>query len=246
MTPKELYESNLALINGVVDWVCRRNFLSGAEAEDFKQSVHVKMIADDFRVFRKFKEQSSLKTYLVTVIQRQLLDWRVQKWGKQRSSAEAKRLGKVAIKLEELLQRDGFTVAEACEILLTNHHVALSRAELEGIAVLLPPRTSRPAAAERPEAHILESELRGTRQRLLAALEKIIEELPDEDRLILEMCVLGSRKIAEAARFLGLAEKPLYRRKDQILACLKKGLERRGFSWRDVAEVLGMGEVAWE
>lgn len=258
MTPKELYESNLPLIDRAIAFVCRKNLLSRPEAEDFRQSVHVKLIEDDYKVLRKYRGDAVLKTYLIIVVQRHLLDWRNQKWGKQRASAAALRLGKVAVKLEELIRRDGLSVAQACEILLTNHHVEISRAELERMAALLPERPppnhpvgeeeleDQPAEVERPEGHIFEDELRPTYERLVATLEKTLAELPAEDRLVIEMCILGGRRIADAARSLGLPEKPLYRRKEQILACLRRALENEGFSWRQVSELLGIGEVRWD
>jgi RNA polymerase sigma factor (sigma-70 family) len=261
MTPQERYESNLPLIDKAIGFVCRRSLLSGPDAEDFKQSVHLKLIADDYRVLRKFKEESSLKTYLITVVGRHLIDWRTQKWGKQRASAEALRLGEVAVRLEELMWRDGLTTDQACETLLTNHRLALERAglrraDLERMAAVIPPRLprrtvgeeeleNRPAESERPEERVLESELRSTRQRLLAVLEKALRELPADDRLVVEMCVLGTKKIAEAARFLGLPEKPLYRKREQILARLRRTLEKAGFSWKQVAELLGMRKIRW-
>lgn len=257
MTHQELYESNLPLIEEAIGWVCGRNLLSGPDAEDFKQSVHLKLMADDYRVFRRFKEEASLKTYLIAVVQRHLLDWRNHRWGKHRPSAEALRLGKVAVKLEELMRRDELSLSEACEVLLKNFRVEVPRAELERIASLLPQKPPRhlvgeeelddlPAEGERPEGQVLESELRPTCQRLLAALEKALGELPAEDRLVIEMCVIGGRRLADAARFLGLPAKPLYRRREQILACLRHALEREGFSWKEVAEVLGIGEVRWD
>jgi RNA polymerase sigma factor (sigma-70 family) len=257
MTPKERYESNLALIDRAIAFVCRKNLLSGTEAQDFRQSAHLKLIEDEYKVLQRYRGDAMLETYLIAVIKRHLLDWRNQKWGKQRPSAEALRLGKVAVKLEELIRRDRLTVAEACEVLLTNHHVGVSRTELERMAALLPKRPplnlvdegeleNQPAEVERPEGHILESELLPTYQRLLAAIEKALGELPAEDRLVIEMCIMRGRRIADAARFLGLPEKPLYRRKEQILARLRQALEKEGFSWSQVAELLGIGEVRWD
>lgn len=254
---RKLYESSLPLVGKVTGWVCRRHLMAGADAEDFGQSVHLKLMADDYRVFRTFKEDSSLKTYLISVVQRHLLDWRNQKWGKQRPSAEAVRLGKVAVKLEELMQRDGLSLAEGCEVLLRSFRVEVSRAELERMAALLPQKLprhligeeeldDRPAEVERPEERILEDELRSTHRRLLAALEKALGELPAEDRLVIEMCILRGRRIADAARFLGLPEKPLYRKKEQILARLRQALEREGFSWDQIAEILGIQEIRWD
>ncbi len=257
MTPRELYESSLPLIEEVIEWICRRHFMAEADADDFAQSVHLKLMADDYRVFRSYRGQSSLKTYLISVIQRHLLDWRNHRWGKYRPTAEALRLGKVAVKLEELMRRDELSLSEACEVLLKNFRVEVSRAELERMASLFPQQTPReqvsdavlddvPAKVERPEEGILEDELEPTRQLLLAALESALAELSAEDRLVIEMCILGGRRIAEAARFLGLPQKPLYRRKGQILAGLRQALEREGFSWDQVAELLGLKEIRWD
>lgn len=258
MTPKELYEANLALIDRAIGFACRRNHLSGPEAEDFRQSVHVKLIEDDYKVFRDLRDQRVLGTYLGLVVQRHLVDWRRRMWGTKRPSAVARGLGPAAVKLEALIRRDRLSVDKACEILLTNHHVDVSRAELERIASLLPLRqepphlvddqalAEQPADVKRPEEDVLASELRELYQRLLAALDKARGELPADDRLLIEMCVLRGRTIAEAARFLGLRQKPLYRRLPQVLARLRKALEAEGFSWEQVSELLGISEVRWD
>lgn len=242
---------DIAFIDRTIDLFCRRSHLSGPEAEDFRQWVYVKLMEDDFKVLRSFRAKGTLKTYLITVIQRHLLDWRNRKW---RPSAGAQRLGGVSLKLEELIRRDGLSVDEACETLLTNHHVDIPRAELERINSLLPLRTprqlvgydeldERPVAVERPEERVLESELGAAQQRLLAALEKALGELAADDRLVVEMCDLSGRTIPDAARFLCLSQEPLYRRREQILARLRRSLETEGFWWKQVSEIFGISEV---
>jgi RNA polymerase sigma factor (sigma-70 family) len=259
MTPKDIYEANLALVDRAIAFACRRKHLSGPEGDDFRQSVHVKLMEDDCKVFRSFRGDrgAALETYLAMVVQRHLVDWQRRRWGKWRPSAVARRIGGVAPKLDELIWRDGLSVDAACETLLTNHHVDVPRAELVRIAKLLPPRQDKqsvddeeldglPAAVERPEGRVLESELRPMHERLLAELEKALGELPADDRLLVEMCVIRGRTIAEAARFLSRPQKPLYRRREQALACLRRALEAEGFSWKQVAEILGIPEVRWD
>jgi len=257
MTPRDLYEANLPLIERAIAFVCRRNLLFGPDADDFQQSVHLKLIADDHAVLRKFKGTAVLDTYLGIVVRNHLQDWRRQRWGKWGPSAEAQRLGKVAVKLDELMHRDGLSCQEACQTLLQNLRGEVPRAELERIAALLPQRpprrlvgeeelADRPAEVPRPEGRILESELQTKHQRLLAVLDAALKELPADDRLLIEMCILRGRKVTEAARFLSLHAKPLFRRRDQILARLKRTIEAAGFSWKEIAELLGIGEVRWE
>ncbi len=55
------------------------------------------------------------------VVQRLFLDHRNRQWGKWRPSAEAKRRGPLAILLERLVVRDGWTFEQAVETLRTNH-----------------------------------------------------------------------------------------------------------------------------
>ena len=80
-----------------------------------------------------------MRTYLTVVIHRLFLDYRIRLWGKWRPSAEAKRLGAVAIALERLIVRDGWSFEQAVEVLRTNHAVDESRDELYALHVKLSP-----------------------------------------------------------------------------------------------------------
>ena len=67
----------------------------------------LKLIDDDYQILRGFRERSSLRTYLSTVVERLFLDYRIRQWGKWRPSAQARRAGALAVRLEALLHRDG-------------------------------------------------------------------------------------------------------------------------------------------
>src|SRR5207247_4910890 len=112
-----------ALIERVVVWVCARRCLRGADAEDFASTVKLRLIEDDYEVLARFEGRSSLKTYLTVVVNRFYLDYQTQRFGKWRSSAEARRLGPVALRLEVLLYRDGLTFEEASGVLRTDMRV---------------------------------------------------------------------------------------------------------------------------
>ena len=137
-----LFLSQLAVIERVISFVSSRHHLPGVDADDFGAHVKLKLIEDDYAVLKKFEGRSSLRTYLTVVIQRLFLDYRIAAWGKWRPSAEATRGGEIAILLERLTSRDGYSFDEACELLETNHQVTLPRAELEAMAGRLPGRTA--------------------------------------------------------------------------------------------------------
>jgi RNA polymerase sigma factor for flagellar operon FliA len=82
------------------------------------------------------------------------------------------------------------------------------------------------------------TELDRQRSAMLAALFKVMEQLPPEERHILRMRFADGRSVADVARALRLEQKPLYRRIDQLKAKLRVDLERFGVTADDVRELL--------
>src|SRR5262245_17632488 len=120
----QLFLKSLPAIDGAVTYVCRRHRLSADEADDFSSEVRVHFIERNYEPLRRFEGRSTLRTYLITVVNHLFLDYRNRLWGKWRPSAEASRIGPVAIQFERLVIRDGWSVEQAKELLLTNHRVA--------------------------------------------------------------------------------------------------------------------------
>ena len=143
MTHEQWFLEQLPVIERVIGWVCARRGLRGADAEDFASIVKIRLIENEYEVLGKWQGRSSIKTYLTTVINRIYLDFQVQRFGKWRPSAEARRLGPVALRLEQLMFRDGLSFDEACEVLLSDPRIGLNRDDLHAIRVQLPQRTSR-------------------------------------------------------------------------------------------------------
>ena len=143
MTREQLFLSELALIERVIAWVCARRCLRGADGEDFASTVKLRLIENDYEILGRFEGRSSLKTYLTVVVNRIYLDYQTQRFGKWRPSAEARRLGPVALRLEALLYRDGLTFEEARGVLQTDFQVAESRDALYELSLKLPRRNAR-------------------------------------------------------------------------------------------------------
>lgn len=263
---KQLFREQEATIRKAAAYFCRRYGFSREEIEDFTQHVLLKIWADDCAVLRKWQGRSSLSTYLAMVVQRALLDYVNHNWGKWRPSAEAQRLGQLAIDLETLLVRDRMGFDEACRTLRSRGTPA-SEAELRELMGKLPPRSPRrldksyeseggdvrgagahlrgampgqraePAAAESADDLLWSKERERCRQVTLQALTAAIEKLPAGDCVIAKM--LGNFSIAEIARILKLDQKALYRRKDKILKSLREALEKAGIKAEDVEGFLG-------
>ena len=250
-TPEQLFLAHLPYIERVATHACWRHGFSREETQDFVSHVKIKLIEDNYAVFRKYTGKSTLPTYLTTVVQNLFRDHLNHLWGKWRPSAEAIRLGSLAIQLERLF-RDGRTLAEACEILLTNHHVEATRQELEDLAAKLPHRApprrmeseealeNRPSQELTPDERLEAQENKTRHQEVLEILKEVLDLFPAEDALLVKMsCEL---KISEIARQLKLDQKPLYRRLEKILNALRQELERRGVQADEIRGLLGAPE----
>src|SRR5579872_3437548 len=138
--PEKVFLENLQVIREIIAH-CSRRF-SPQDGEDFSQTVMVRLMEEDYRILREFRGRSSLRTYLAIAIKRMLLDYQNHLWGKWHPSAEAKRLGPVAMLLERLLYRDRFSFDEACRE-IQGKNPNLTREMLEALAAKLPPRIPR-------------------------------------------------------------------------------------------------------
>ena len=246
MTREELFLAHHGLIERLVAWVCARRGLRSADAQDFASTVKLRLVENDYEILGKFEGRSSIQTYLATVINRIYLDFQAERFGKWRHSAEARRRGPVALRLERLVYRDGYTFDEAAGILKTNEQVPETRDELHAIFVELPCRPSRRAKAIASEPSTTSdgpiSVERAERQKLaeqtFAVLRRVLASAPAEDRLFLRLHMEGGFKVADAARSLGEDQKALYRKKDACLKAMRLELEAQGIRECDVHELL--------
>jgi RNA polymerase sigma factor for flagellar operon FliA len=252
----ELLSQCLPVVRRIVAFVCRRRHLTAADGDDFSSYVTVKLLEDDAAILRKFAGRSSLQTFLSVVIQRLFLDYRRAAWGKWRPSAQAKRLGALAILIEQLIARDGHNADETYEIVATNHGQSLSRAEFDRIVAGLPQRQVRkfeddvvlaglPSGSPLPDEDLAAEETSRQGRRVDEALRHVMASLPAEDRLLLTLQFYDGRTVAEISSMLGLEQKALYRRFDRLLRDLRRQLEAAGLE-AAVFEVLGVGRSALE
>jgi RNA polymerase sigma factor (sigma-70 family) len=243
------YVEHAELIEGVLTLICRRHRLAGMEADDFRSIARLKLVDNDYEVLRKFEGRSSLRTFLTIVLDRVFLDYRNAQWGKWRPSAEAQRLGPVALRLEQLIVRDGYTFDEAVEMLRAQHSVRESRDRLYEMASRLPVRISRKPQGEEaighvedpapsPDMIVAREELRPQAAVARAALDRAIAALEPQERLIIRLRFVNGLGVVDIARTLQLEQRPLYRRLQQILERLRDRLEADGVNAKTAAALL--------
>lgn len=251
MTDETLFLSNLPVIDEVVAQVCRRHRLSAAEAEDFRSEVRLHFIERNYERLRRFEGRSSLRTYLTVAVQRYFLDYRNKLWGKWRPSAEATRLGPIALLFERMVARDGWSIDQAVEAIKLHHGVAVD----EDFAPLCERLARRQPTRQRvsdeeadrlemplppPDANVIRAEQDFAAKRIRAAFARACEPLTAEERLILRMwchCV----PVADIARALHQDQKRLYRRIERLFAELRSRLEAQGITRAEMQTLFAAG-----
>jgi len=241
---EELFLSELVLIRRLARRCTRCFGLADLDAAEFVSSVELKLISDNYHVFRRFRGGSSLSTYLTMVIRNHCRDFMASRWGKWRPSRAARRLGPVAIELEMLTNRDGYSDGEAIETVRSRSRGEYSPDKVERLANRLPPRMPRGLALHRtafeawarPIDCIAHREFASTYHACRMELSRAVSRLGEDDRAILGLRFRNGLTVAGISVAMGTRQQPLYRRLSRILAKLRRDLERGGFR-RD--EVLG-------
>ncbi|HEX2061123.1 MAG TPA: sigma-70 family RNA polymerase sigma factor [Thermoanaerobaculia bacterium] len=250
MHPSEVLQANLRLIEGIVERVCRRARIYGADADDFASTVKLKLVENDYAVLRNHQGRSSLATYLRIVIERWLADETIRDYGRWHPSTEAVRMGAAAVLLESLVRRDKRSLDEALP-LVRAVDPSLARNDLEAMLLRLPERRPRasmtdlesapPAALltrDRADTNLLQSETRALSARATRVIREALAALDAEDRTILRMRFGKSISIADISRMLRLPQRPLYRRIESLLDRLRARLKSEGIDGSAVADVL--------
>lgn len=253
MNYQRLLLDHLELIDHIVQTVGRRRRLSANDQDDFGGFVQLRLLQDNYAVLRKFQDRSSLRTYLVAVIERMSLDFCIERWGRWRPSAIADRLGAVAVLLERLIHRDGHTLEEAVEIIRTNHASEMSPSQIRALWEQLPTRVKvkevgEEAAAtvssnQRSETNVDNSEYQASIDRLERTLKSAFDAVPDQDRVVLALRFDQGLTIIEIAQLTGISVPTLHRRLERTIKDLKRALTAAGFDPREVSGLIGHSSI---
>jgi RNA polymerase sigma factor (sigma-70 family) len=227
-----LAPADFTLLCEVIALVARSGGLTPDQAEDFTQSVQLRLLERNYAPLKAFGGRCSFRTFLTVVVRRLLLDWRNQQLGKWRPSACAQRLGPVAVRLDRLMSRDGHGVEDAVSLLADLPAFPKPDA-LREIALQLPQRTRvRLTVPEKWDdvgvaafVDPVEAEQAAlARHCRLRALRRACRRLPVEDRRLLFLRFQRGMTVRQIATVLETDDKPLYRRLARLLSSLRRTL----------------------
>jgi RNA polymerase sigma factor (sigma-70 family) len=206
------------------------------DAEEFAQSVYLRIIEKDYEVFRQFSGRSTLRTYLRVVVKRQLLDWQNSRYGKWRPTAAATRLGRDAVDLERMIHRDSYTADEAIQTLIARS-ASVGLSGLKRIVERLPFRPRRRMVSVEAATETLgvafndpidARERQHTLARIRATLARALERLSSEDRRLIALRYSRKYTVQTLARQLQVDPKALYRRFEHVHRVLRSSLVEDG------------------
>lgn len=249
---RELLLAHLETVRRVVRHIAKRKGLDEQSEDDLASYVRLRLVENEYAVLRRYRGDASPSTYLAAVVHRFFVDFARERWNRWRPSRTACRLGPVAVELETLVLRDGFSQEEAVRKLAQGLGRRTTRAELERLLALLPrggPREvlslsemdpdSEPFADEGGAGNDLETRtLRSAAER---ALIRGLSRMDPQDLLILRLRFVSGRKVTEIARLLELEQRPLYRRIERLLRDLREELAEAGVEGREGAALLASG-----
>ena len=242
---RQLLEDAHDQIVETVRYVAARNRLSRDTADELRSRVMVHLASNDYGALRRWRGDSSLQTYLVTVVGNVYLDLRNQEWGKAKPPAVARREGPVAMLLWRLTHRKRLSFDEAVSLMLTQYEVSATRDDLWALYQQFPPTRGRYfvdvnelANREQPggDADVLvqQRDLQTLADRVDRALGSALSGLAAEDQLILKLFFCDGMTRAGIARVLHLDQQRLYPRFLRLLEQLRAALMEHGVGQDDV------------
>jgi RNA polymerase sigma factor (sigma-70 family) len=138
-------------------------------------------------------------------------------------------------------------------LVLREHGVSLSRAELEQMAISLRRTPERWRVSEEEllrisingqvESRIEDGERARVEERLRELLAPLLQSLPAEDRLLLKLHYWEGLSMAAIAPILGRPQRELYSVRDKCLKKLRRNLEKAGLSPEQVRGLLGCSHL---
>jgi RNA polymerase sigma factor (sigma-70 family) len=203
--------------------------------------------ADDAARLRRWLAQpdhrARFSTWLVTVVRNLTVDWFRHRDGRRRLSTIAADLPPVQRRIFELVFAEGRAHTEAYELLKGEQQPALAfgdylrelRATYQAVAARRKGALMAELGGPPPEELDASSEDVLARTEQGARLEEVLQSLPPDERLAIQLFVVEELPAEQVARAVGLPNaKAVYNRVYRALDVLRARLERTGISGADL------------
>ena len=240
MDPEKILSSSDLLVK--IETICKRRFSTENDQNECYVYVIDNLKADNFKRLRAFKGKSKLNTYLYSLINALVIDFRRKQYGRRRIPTGVAKLGKWAETVYRFVCWQKFTFDDAYDFLIidglyTGSYIQFIK-EIEPIKKA--PCRENPAFQSLDEtrksplknindkgANPLEFLIHKLdRQRRIKAIKVIREttaDLPDDDQLLVRLVYGSDQSVTAAAKVIGL---PASTARKQLKSLLTKYREK--------------------
>ena len=221
MDPEKIISSSDLLVK--IETVCKRRFSAENDQNECYVYVIDSLKADNFKRLRAFKGKSKLNTYLYSLINALVIDFRRKQFGRRRIPTGVAKLGKWAETVYRFVCWQKFSFDDAYDFLRIDG--LYSGSYIEFIKEIEPikkaPCRENPAFQsidETPESTLKNINAEGSnplefliqkldREMRIKAIKVIREttvELSEDDQLLIRLVYGSDQSVAAAARVIGL------------------------------------------
>jgi RNA polymerase sigma factor (sigma-70 family) len=245
MDPEKLLSSRDLLVK--IETVCKRRF----SAENDQNQCYVYVIdglkADNFQRLRAFKGKSKLNTYLYSLINALVVDFRRKRYGRRRIPAGVAKLGKWAETVYRFVCWQKFTFDDAYDLLrveglYTGSYIQFIQ-EIEPIKKA--PCRENPDfqsldetgdnvlknindQGANPLEFLIHKLDRERRIKAIKVIRATTAALPEEDQLLVRLVYGSDQSVAAAAKVIGLPASTAGKRLKRLLTKFREKLLAEG------------------
>lgn len=226
---------------------CRNNFLDENDQDECYLFIINNLEADNYKKLSKFSQKSSIHTYLTTLVNNLVIDFRRKKYGRRRFPAMIKQLGEWAQAVYKYVCWQKFSYADAYDFLVVENLFngtwedfeldidVIRRAPcvqnpkfVSGNDIGSNPLENAPAKELNPLDALVDSFDREKKKTAVQVIQAITRNMPQEDRLLIKLVYGSDHKIPQASKVLGISAQQARRRLKTILVNIKEKLLEKG------------------
>ena len=245
MDPKALLTSKEVLER--IESICRRRLYDEQDAEECYLFVLDNLRDSDYKRLRGFKGKSNIKTYVYTVINSLVSDFRRKKYGRKRIPTVVSRLGEWAEIVYRLVCWEKYTFREAYDIGIIE---GLFKGSLQEFMEDADPIRQAPcrenprfvsaddgvnepmAGFSNPDPNPLDALLEKLdhekKGKAVSAIRSLMEQLSEEDQFLVRLVYASDHSVAAAARVIGISKSVAGRRLKGLLTKFREQLLKQG------------------
>ena len=244
MNPEEILASSDVLKK--IETVCRRHFSADNDVNECFVFVIDNLRSQDYKRLRAFKGRSKLTTYLYTLVNSLVVDFRRKKYGRRRIPAAVQKLGQWAEAVYRLICWQRFSVDDAFGFLQVDglYEGSYDRFRQDILPIQNAPCRENPSFQSidnptsfasylhdprgNPMEKLVEKLDHHRRFQAAGIIRKITEELSEKDQMLVRLVYGSDHSVRAAATAVGLSTTAVRNRLKRLLSIFKEQLLAAG------------------